>query len=674
MIEFKPVRLEDRAVIERYTMRSGICNCDLAFANMYCWQQVYHSAWAEIDGFLVIRFRIDGGEKIGYMQPVGEGDFAPLIPTLRADAHAHGQRLRIIGLTDEGREMIRRMHIGLFAFESDRALEDYVYNADDLRNLPGRRYQPKRNHINRFLAEYPDYRYEELTHDRFDECMALEREWRRAHEGHTSELCAEQRAMQRGFEHFGELGMQGGCIYVGDRLVAFTYGSAVNDHTFDTHVEKADTEYDGAFTIINKLFAQHLDPRFTLINREEDLGIEGLRQAKLSYHPAFLQHKFTAIHLHPDEIACKELWQAAFGDDEQFVDSFLMRYYSHHRMLTAECDGRTAAMLHLLPFETPLGRTTYIYGVATDPACRHRGWPRSSCGGDGAALRNRASDAALPSSQLPARRGCATSTAASASRASSRRRSVRRTASTSARAMRRPTGRWSGGATPPPRCPMSLRPPTAADRAAAGTTKRPEPRLRALLYSTAPPSGRRIYHPCGSTKAAYRLSSAYRPTRATLPAAEEALDRVLHQAADRHGADTARHGRDDRRLRLDGLEIHVAAQFARLGIAVHTHVDDDRPLGDHIRRNKLRAADGHDQNLRPARHLPEVARPAVRHRHRGVLVQQQFRNGQPHDIAAPDHHGSLAGDLHARGLQHLDDPLSACRAACRAASATTPPH
>lgn len=73
MIEFKPVRLEDRAVIERYTMPSGICNCDLAFANMYCWQAVFHSAWAEIGGFLVIRFQIDGGERIGYMQPVGRG-------------------------------------------------------------------------------------------------------------------------------------------------------------------------------------------------------------------------------------------------------------------------------------------------------------------------------------------------------------------------------------------------------------------------------------------------------------------------------------------------------------------------------------------------------------------------------------------------------------------------
>lgn len=373
MIEFHPVRLEDRSLIERYTMPSGICNCDLAFANMYCWQEVYHSAWAEIEGFLVIRFRIDGGDRIGYMQPVGKGDFGPIIPLLREDAHAHGQRLRIIGLTDEGRDMIRRMHVGQFAFESDRALEDYVYNAEDLRTLPGRRYQPKRNHINRFTAEYPDYHYEVLTRDRFGECMALEREWRRAHEGHTSELCAEQRAMQRGFEHFEELGLLGGCIYVGERLVAFTFGSAVNDHTFDTHMEKADTEYDGAFTIINKLFAEHLPERFTLINREEDLGLEGLRRAKLSYHPAFLQHKFLAIHLHPDELACKALWQEAFGDGDDFVDSFLIRYYSRRRALTVEEQGQTVAMLHLLPFDTELGRTTYIYGVATARSARHRG-------------------------------------------------------------------------------------------------------------------------------------------------------------------------------------------------------------------------------------------------------------------------------------------------------------
>lgn len=375
MIDFKPVRLEDRAAIERYTMPWGICNNDLSFANMYCWQEVYHTTWAEVGGFLVIRFHIEGGERIGYMQPIGPGDFAHLVPQLEEDARQRNQRLRLVGLTDEARDQVRALHPGCFAFESNRALEDYVYRADDLRNLTGHRYQPKRNHINRFVNEYPDYRYEELTPARFDECLALEREWRRTRLGqHTApEQEAEQRAMVRAFEHFEALGLQGGCIYVGDRLVAFTYGSALNDHTFDTHVEKADTEYDGAFTIINKLFAQHLPARFTLINREEDMGLEGLRQSKLSYHPAFLQHKFTALRLHPDELACKRLWIEVFGDDEAFVDTFIIRYYSRRRVVTATVDGQLAAMLHLVPFDTPLGRTTYIYGVATAPAFRRRG-------------------------------------------------------------------------------------------------------------------------------------------------------------------------------------------------------------------------------------------------------------------------------------------------------------
>lgn len=365
MIEFRPIRIEDRAVIERYTFRSGIPNCDLSFANMFCWQGVYHSAWAEVDGFLVIRFYIDGGTRIGYMQPLGEGDFTRILPALRDDAHSHGQRLRLIGLTPEGCQAVSRTHPGQFAFASDRAAEDYVYASDDLRNLTGRKYQPKRNHINRFEASYPDYRYEELTPDRFDECMALEREWRRAHEGHTAELCAEQRAIRRGFEHFAELGMIGGCLYVGDRLVAFTYGSALNDEVFDTHIEKADTEYEGAFTVINKLFARHLPAQFRYIDREEDLGIDGLRQAKLSYHPVFRQSKCTAIRLHPDELACKRLWQKAFGDDDAFIDAFLVRHYSRRRMLSHREGERLTAMLHLEPFTSELGRTVYVYGVAT---------------------------------------------------------------------------------------------------------------------------------------------------------------------------------------------------------------------------------------------------------------------------------------------------------------------
>ena len=374
MIAFQPICIEDRATIERYTMRSAeTTNCDLAFANMYCWLPLFRSEWAEVGGFLAIRFRIDGGERIGYMQPVGEGDFTPIVPLLRADAQAHGQPLRIFGLTERGCKAMRTAFPEAFAYDSDPAQDDYLYAADDLRNLAGRRYQPKRNHINRFTAEYPDYRYEELTPDRFDECMRLERAWRSHHDGHAAELSAEQQAMQRAFAHYAELGLRGGCLYVGERLVAFTYGSAVNARTFDTHVEKADTAYEGASTVINKLFAQHLPEQFTCINREEDLGIEGLRQAKRSYHPVQIAPKYRAVELHPDEIACKRLWVEAFGDEEAFVDAFLIRHYARNRMLTASCDGQPVAMLHLVPFRSELGRTTYIYGVATSAGHRNRG-------------------------------------------------------------------------------------------------------------------------------------------------------------------------------------------------------------------------------------------------------------------------------------------------------------
>ena len=191
MITFKPITIEDKAEIESFTLPYAPANCDLAFANMFCWQFQFKTAWSVVDGFLVIRFQIGGSDRIGYMQPVGAGDFTPVLRHLEEDILAAGQRLRIIDMTPEGLEKLRSVGHCQFAFASDRNLEDYVYNASDLRDLPGRKYQSKRNHINRFMAEYPDFRYEQLTRERFGECMQLEREWRRAHEGHTSELCAE---------------------------------------------------------------------------------------------------------------------------------------------------------------------------------------------------------------------------------------------------------------------------------------------------------------------------------------------------------------------------------------------------------------------------------------------------------------------------------------------------
>lgn len=376
MISFRPIALTDRARIEHYTMERGLYNCDLSFANIYCWRAFYDTAWAEVDGFLVLRFQIDGGSKTGYMQPIGEGDLTGVIDRLRTDAAERGEPLRLVGLTEEVKQFLEEHYPDCFAFDDNRATRDYIYRREDLSRLQGKNYQPKRNHINRFLNGYPAYRYEPLTHDHIAECLRLEQEWCRHRNGCTEGgLSEERQAMHEAFAHFEELGLEGGCIYVEDRLVAFTYGSALNNHTFDIHVEKADTRYEGAFTIINRLFAERLDERFTLLNREEDLGLEGLRKAKLSYYPAFLQVKYRAEELDAQQQACRRLWLEAFPEDgTQFIDQFLIRHYRAEQMLTIDCDDHTVAMLHTIPFTTALGPMRYIYGVATEPAYRGRGY------------------------------------------------------------------------------------------------------------------------------------------------------------------------------------------------------------------------------------------------------------------------------------------------------------
>lgn len=401
MIPFKPVELSDKATIERYTLNSECRNCDMAFANIFCWREFHHTAWAVVDEFLIIRFLIDGHHTVGYMQPIGEGDFSHLLPLLEQDAREHfGQQLRLYGLCREGRGCITGSpYHNRFAYDDDRSLSDYIYSAEDLRSLTGRKYQPKRNHLNRFTNSY-DYRYEPLSPHHFADCLQLEAAWRTARTSETDSeaMRHEQRALREAFDHWEALDLRGGVIYVGEQLAAFTYGSQINYDTFDCHIEKADTRYEGIFAAINKLFADHLPATFTYINREEDMGLEGLRRSKLSYYPTLLWPKTTALLLSEEQRACKALWQEVFGDDDAFVDRFLIHHFSSEQMLRIEEDrpepatfdneGETPeppkhnspkyrkllSMLHLIRFHTPEGeRVGYIYGVATAPEARGRG-------------------------------------------------------------------------------------------------------------------------------------------------------------------------------------------------------------------------------------------------------------------------------------------------------------
>jgi hypothetical protein len=171
--------------------------------------------------------------------------------------------------------------------ESVRDQYDYIYRRDDLATLHGRHLDAKRNHINRFRAEHPDFEYRPLTPESFDECRRLTEIWQED-KAASDTIDAEHRVMETIFSNWDALGMTGGSIFVDGRMVAFTYGTAVTTDTLDVCVEKADRHVEGAFAIINQQFAEHLPDQYIYLNREEDMGIPGLRQAKLSYHPEIL--------------------------------------------------------------------------------------------------------------------------------------------------------------------------------------------------------------------------------------------------------------------------------------------------------------------------------------------------------------------------------------------------
>lgn len=366
-MKFKPIELEDKAIIEKYTFRAGICNCDLAFSNMFSWCHTYHTAWAVVDNFLIIRFYVDGSHRIAYLQPLGEGDFTHLIPRLEDDARANAQCLRITDCTPDGVAMIRRAHPE-FGFWDNRDLDDYVYNASDLRNLEGRHYQQKRNHINKFDSMYK-YEYRPLTSDLIEECMHLECEWCSNRSDKMGNLSAERLSIRLALRNFDALNLIGGTLYVDNKMIAFTYGSAINDVSFDTHVEKANTAYDGVFPVINKLFAAHLPEKFLYINREEDLGLEGLRKSKLSYKSAFLQKKIIGYKLDEKQVQIKALWKQVFGDEDLIIEQYLINHYSSCCTFTHCDENKIVAMVHLIP----MGDVAYIYAVATAPMFRNNG-------------------------------------------------------------------------------------------------------------------------------------------------------------------------------------------------------------------------------------------------------------------------------------------------------------
>ena len=297
MIPFERLSIEQKPEIDTLLRPAAHRGCAFSFANLYIWGRQCVARMGD-DLLLFSHF----GGKTLYPYPVCSGDPRPAIDALMRDARERGIPFRLTGLNTRDVENLQSWYPDQFCFHCGRDGHEYVYAIDDLAELKGKKFQPKRNHINRFLTEYPDARILPLTEETLPDAKALADRW---HQRRTEEEDAgmELVALNRAFAHWKALGMEGLVLYVGSQVVAMTMGSRLGEDTFDVHFEKADLDYNGAYAVINRAFARHIRekyPEVKFLNREEDMGIEGLRKAKLSYHPHHMVEKCWA-HLMTEE-------------------------------------------------------------------------------------------------------------------------------------------------------------------------------------------------------------------------------------------------------------------------------------------------------------------------------------------------------------------------------------
>lgn len=296
MTTFYPITLTDKKLITSYIIPSYAQDCDFSFTNLCGWHFMNESSYAIIKNQLIIRFTNENGQHEYLILP-GQDNIIQIVDELEECAQREGTPLVIRGILPETKEVLEQYYPTLFEYYTDRDYFDYIYLRQELVELKGKNYQPKRNHVNKFKKEY-EYTYFPLTPEWIPECIAFEADWCIKHGYMENEnIKNERRALTFSLNHYDQLDLTGGLIHVHNKIVAFTFGSPINHNTFGVHFEKADINIDGAYNIINQEFSSRLPQQYTYLNREEDLGIPGLRQAKQSYHPALLLEKCKAIKI-----------------------------------------------------------------------------------------------------------------------------------------------------------------------------------------------------------------------------------------------------------------------------------------------------------------------------------------------------------------------------------------
>lgn len=301
MLSFREITLADRPWIQKALKQSDFMGCEYSFANNLAWHRAADSRIARFEDFyLICAFATEDGAP-HFSFPSGTGDYRRVIGAMAEYAVAAKQPLVIAGLTEQTLPILEQEFPGMFSLHNDRDSADYLYLTEEFTALSGKKYHKKRNHISQF-SKYGAV-FSEMTPADFDECIAFAAHSYNEKDGYTdASSVMEQYAIHTFFAHFAELELCGGVLRVDGNVVAFSIGEPICSNVFGVHIEKADTRYHGAFPAMAQQFAAHFAKGYTYLNREEDLGVPGLRKSKLSYYPALLLEKWMAVCDTPEQL------------------------------------------------------------------------------------------------------------------------------------------------------------------------------------------------------------------------------------------------------------------------------------------------------------------------------------------------------------------------------------
>jgi len=290
MTDFKPIEIQDKPLFDEFLSKDPPQVSELTFTNLFTWRHHYRPTWLEWKQCILILFHPQKGPAYG-LCPFGPGDKESALDFLCRKIAEETAEVRICRL---GEEFVTN-HVDPARYDvvADRNNSDYIYLAKDLINLSGNKYHRKKNHLNQFIRNYT-FEYRALDAELVKRVLGMQEAWCRLRECvEEPDLLAEDFAVHEALTYFDELGYQGGTIIINSVVEAFSLGEPLNQDTAVIHMEKANPDILGLYAAINQLFCLNTWSHMTYINREQDMGVEGLRKAKESYYPHHMGNKYT---------------------------------------------------------------------------------------------------------------------------------------------------------------------------------------------------------------------------------------------------------------------------------------------------------------------------------------------------------------------------------------------